>query len=195
MAKVVLKNVRGAFLNLWEPKKFGETGEARCNGSFLMDPSTPHGKSNIAAMQKAIIEVANEKWREKSKAVIQALKAKGDMCLQDGAAKSEYDGFEGMMFVSAGNKSRPVVVDKDKSPLTEADGKVYSGCFLNVSIDVWAQDNKYGKRVNAKLLAVQFHADGAAFSGGAGYDDSDFEGEEATETAGAAAGGDDDFFS
>lgn len=191
--KVVLKNVRGAFLNLWEPKKFGDTGEARCNGLFLMDPKTPHGTANIKAIKDAAVAVAKEKWGAKAGDVFKTIQAKGDLCLQDGAAKSEYDGFDGMMFVSAGNKARPVVVNKDKTPLTERDGIVYSGAYFNVSIDVWAQDNKYGKRINAKLNAVQFHADGEAFSGGEGYSDDDFEsegdGDEST-----SAGGDDDFF-
>jgi hypothetical protein len=79
-----------------------------------------------------------------------------------------------MVYVSARNKARPVVIDKDKSPLTQADGKPYAGCYVNVSLDVWAQSNQYGKRINAKLLAVQFDKDGDAFSGGEGYSDDDF---------------------
>jgi len=31
---------------------------------------------------------------------------------------------------------------------------------------VWAQDNQYGKRINAKLRAVQFYKDGAPFGEG-----------------------------
>lgn len=33
-------------------------------------------------------------------------------------------------------------------------------------VEFWAQDNNYGKRVNATLLGVQFVRDGAAFAGG-----------------------------
>lgn len=33
----------------------------------------------------------------------------------------------------------------------EADGLVYSGCYVNARIELWAQDNANGKRVNAKL--------------------------------------------
>ena len=33
-------------------------------------------------------------------------------------------------------------------------------------IDIWAQDNNFGKRVNASLGGVQFLRDGDAFAGG-----------------------------
>lgn len=171
--KVILKGARGAFLNIWEPKSFGDTGEPRCGGSFLLDPKTQ--KAEVDKVIAAINEVAKEKWAAKAGDVLKTLKAKGDLCLHPGETKAEYDGFEGMVFVSASNKARPVVIDKDKSPLTQSDGRPYSGCYVNVSVDVWAQDNKYGKRINAKLLAVQFSRDGDAFSGGEGYADTDFE--------------------
>jgi hypothetical protein len=190
--QVVLKSVRGAFLNLWEPKQYNGTGEAACNGNFIIE------KGNDAAlkvMTDAIKQVAQEKWGAKAGDMLKALKAKGDLCLHDGAEKAEYAGFDGNFFVSARNKARPIVVDRDRSPLTQADGRPYSGCYLNVSIDVWAQDNGYGKRINAKLLAVQFVKDGEAFGGGAvgSADQFDDLGDDEDGAPGAAATvGDDD---
>lgn len=189
--KVVLSNVRLAFSKIWEPEQFNGTGEPACSGAFLMDPNTPHGQANIKKVQEAMKAVAIEKWKDKAAATLKALGAKSDLCLHDGAEKSEYDGFEGMLFVTARNKARPTVVDSDKSPLTQADGKPYSGCYVNVSLDVWAQDNKFGKRINAKLIAVQFKADGPSFSGGEGYSDDDFGVEE---SEGSFAGTNDEFF-
>lgn len=190
--KVIIKGARGAFLNLWEPKQFNGTGEARCNGNFLLDPTKQ--KAEVDKVVAAIQEVAREKWGAKAGDVLKTLKAKGDLCLHPGETKSEYDGFEGMVFVSAANKARPVVVDKDKTPLTQSDGKPYSGCYVNVSVDIWAQDNNFGKRINAKLLAVQFHADGDAFSGGEGYTDDDFEDEAGGEGGGSNDDSGGDFF-
>jgi hypothetical protein len=173
--KVVLKRARIAFAKIWEPEQFGGQGEPACSGSFILDPKAQ--KAEVDKMIAAINEVAKEKWKDKAADMLKTLKAKGDICLHDGATKSEYDGFAGNVFVSARNKVRPVVVDKNKSPLTQADGRPYSGCFVNVSLDIWAQENKYGKRINAKLLAVQFEDEGLAFSGGEGYSDADFEDE------------------
>jgi len=45
----------------------------------------------------------------------------------------------------------------------EENGKPYAGCYVNMSIRLWAQDNQFGKRVNAQLRAVQFVKDGEAF--------------------------------
>jgi hypothetical protein len=170
--KVVLNGVRLAFASIWEPKQFNGTGETACSAAFIIDPKTQ--PAEISKVVEAIKAVAAEKWGAKANDMLTMLKAKGDLCLQDGATKATYDGFAGNMFVSARNKARPVVVDKDKSPLTQSDGKPYSGCYVNVSIEIWAQDNGYGKRINAKLIAIQFAKDGQAFSGGEGYTDSDF---------------------
>jgi hypothetical protein len=65
------------------------------------------------------------------------------------------------------------VIDRDKSPLTAEDGKPYSGCYVNCSLELWAQDNSYGKRINAQLGGVQFFKDGDAFSGGGSAADAD----------------------
>ena len=37
---------------------------------------------------------------------------------------------------------------------------------MNAILDIWAQDNQYGKKVNAQLQGVQFFKDGDAFAGG-----------------------------
>jgi hypothetical protein len=59
-------------------------------------------------------------------------------------------------------------VDKDRSPLVSADGRPYSGCYVNAQVEVWAQDHKsFGKRINAQLLGVQFVEDGDSFQAGA----------------------------
>lgn len=204
--KVVLHHARGAFLNIFEPKQYNGTGDARCNGNFILDPTKQ--KAELDKVLAAIQQVATEKWGAKAIDVLKTLKAKGDLCIHDGATKAEYDGFEGMVFISASNKGRPAVVAKrkfngkavglDQAGNTYIDGVrtdvgfpvtvPYSGCYVNVSIDVWVQDNAYGKRVNAKLLAVQFDDDGPAFSGGEGFSEADFD--DTSEEGGAAGGGD-----
>ena len=37
---------------------------------------------------------------------------------------------------------------------------------MNAIVELWAQDNNYGKRINASLAGVQFAKDGEAFAGG-----------------------------
>jgi hypothetical protein len=86
------------------------------------------------------------------------------LCLRDGAEKDEIDGYgEEIKFISASCSKRPPVVGRDLTPLAEEDGILYAGCYVNVSFRLWAQDNQFGKRVNAQLRAVQFVRDGDAF--------------------------------
>jgi hypothetical protein len=51
--------------------------------------------------------------------------------------------------------------------IIESDNKVYAGCVVNATVRLWAQDNNYGKRINAQLRAIQFVKDGAQFGEGA----------------------------
>ena len=169
--QVKLKNVRLAFPNLFVAKAVNAGDAPKFSASFLI----PYGNAQIAMIDKAIDAVAADKWGAKGASTAKTLRAGGKVCLRDGAIKEDYTGFEGHMFVSATNSTRPLVIDADKSPLTAEDGKPYAGCYVNVSLDIWAQDNAWGKRVNASLSGVQFLRDGDAFAGGAPASVDDFD--------------------
>lgn len=168
--KVSLKNVRLAFPVLFEAKAVND-GDPVFSASFLMDPKHPA----IAEIKKAIDTVGKEKWGAKWDAIKKTLESTNKVCLHDGDTKAEYAGFEGNMYVNANNKVRPTVVDRDKTPLIAADGKPYAGCYVNAIIQLWAQDNSWGKRINASLQGVQFLKDGDAFSGGGVASEDEFD--------------------
>lgn len=170
--KVSLVNVRLAFPNLFEAKSFGgDEATASHGASFLFPKTHPAYKLVTEAIEAA----AADKWEKKAADVLKQLRTADRTALHDGDSKKDYAGFEGNFFVAARNKSRPLVIDKDKSPLTAADGKPYAGCYVNAIIDIWAQDNKFGKRINATLSGVQFAKDGEAFSGSSPASTNDFE--------------------
>jgi hypothetical protein len=172
--KLKLTNVRMAFANIFTAKAFpGQTGGTpKFNASFLLDPKDPQVKK----IEEAITAAATEKWGAKAAAQLTALRKTDKTCLHDGDAKAQYQGFEGMVFVSASNALRPTLKARDgQTPIVESDGKLYSGCYVNAVINTWAQDNQYGKRINAELQGIQFHADGDAFGGGATATDEDFD--------------------
>ena len=161
--KVSINNVRGAFLQaLFEPETFNGEGEPAFGGAWLLAKDHPQ----VAEINAALLAVAKEKWGAKGQEVFDSLKAKDKLALHDGDTKSEYDGFAGNLFIASRSKVRPTVVDRDRSPLVQADGRPYSGCYCNVIVEFWAQDNSYGKRINAQLKGVQFVKDGDAFGGG-----------------------------
>jgi len=167
--KLLLRDVRLAFPNLWKATAPKGGGEEAFSASFLL--TADH--KQLPEIKKALAAVASEKWGAKSVAVYKALEAADKTCLHNGDSKAEYDGFEGNLYISSRAKIRPSVFDGQRSPLTEADGKPYSGCYVNASIELWAQDNSYGKRINAQLRGVQFLRDGDAFAGGGKAADAD----------------------
>lgn len=184
MAKVLLKDVRLAFPDLWKPGKpmAGSTSDPKHGGSFIFAPDSDAAK----VAQAEFIKVATEKFGPNAGAILAEL-PKDKKCLRRGDGNLAKDGtvrngFAGMLYLRASNKIRPVVVNRDKTPLTEADGKPYAGCYVNVTVDIYAHDKPgLGKRVDATLLAVQFVRDGEAFGGGVGsaddFDDLADEGE------------------
>ena len=169
--KIKLNNVRLSFAQLFEAKTVNGEGKPAFSASFLINPKDPQ----VQMINDAIDAVAKEKWAGKAEANLKVMRTGDKVCLHNGDLKANYDGFEGMLFVSARNALRPLVVDVDKSPLTAQDGKPYSGCYVNASLELWAQDNNYGKRVNATLMGVQFFKDGESFSGGGVASEDDFD--------------------
>ena len=178
--KVNLNNVRITFPQLFEPKQVNGQGDPKFSAAFLF--AKDH--AGVAALQKAILDAANEKWGAKAGDVLKALKASDKICVHDGDAKSDYDGYAGNYFLNASNKIRPLVVDGNKAPLDSSSGKPYSGCYVNAIVEIWPQDNQFGKRVNASLLGVQFVGDGERLAGGGVASQDDFEPIPGTEAAG-----------
>ncbi len=137
------------------------------NAALLRCGSVPCGAAAVAAVNAAITEAATEKWKDKAPALLTSLRATDKLCLHVGDTKAQYDGFAGNHFVSTGNEARPTIVDRNGSPLVAGDGRPYAGCYCIFNVEVWAQDNKWGKRVNATLRSIQFVADGDSFAAGA----------------------------
>lgn len=169
--KIKLNAVRLSFPQLFEAKTVNGEGKPAFSAAFLVDPKSPQ----VSVINNAINAVATEKWGAKAEAVLKTIRAADKTCLHSGDLKSNYDGFEGMLYVSARNAIKPLVIDTNRSPLTEQDGKPYAGCYVNVSLELWAQDNNYGKRVNATLMGVQFFKDGESFAGGGVASEDDFD--------------------
>lgn len=167
-----LSNVRIAFPNIFtaQAPKDGK-GKAAFSASFLMPPNHP----DVARIRAAIQEVAKAKWGDQVGNILPGLIAGDKVCLHSGETKAQYDGYAGNLFVSSRGYMKPLVIDQNKQPLTEADGKPYSGCYVNAQVSIWAQQNQHGKRVNAQLQGVQFLRDGEAFGGGGVADVDDFD--------------------
>lgn len=154
MSKIVLKDVRLSFPSLFTTELYNGVDTGKYAASFLVDKNSDQGKK----LAKAVQAVAEEKFGK-------PLPKKIEYCLKDGD-EVEYDGYEGMWAIKANTKKRPVVIDRKKTPIAENDDVVYPGCYVNASIEVYAMDNQWGKRIGCQLNGVQFVRDGDAFGSG-----------------------------
>jgi hypothetical protein len=81
-----------------------------------------------------------------------------------------------MHYISPTSAAQPFIVDADgRTQLVESMGRPYAGCYVMAVMQIWAQDNSWGRKINAELLAVQFMRAGSAFAGGARVTVDDFE--------------------
>lgn len=151
--KIKLKNVRLSFPSLFNKAEFnGDVG--KFEATFLINKETQ--AVMIAGIEEKIEEIIKEN----------KVKVPNDKrCVKDGD-DVDYAGYNGCMSIKAANNKRPLVIDRDKTILVEDDAKPYSGCYVNATVELWLQNNNFGKRVNCNLLAVQFVKDGEAFGAG-----------------------------
>lgn len=169
--KIKLNNVRLSFAELFEAKTVNGEGKPAYSASFLISPKDPQ----VALINAAIDSVAQDKYGAKAEANLKIMRTADKVCLHSGDLKANYAGFEGMLYINARNTMPPIVIDVDRSELSSRHGKPYSGCYVNVSLELWPQDNNYGKRINATLLGVQFFKDGESFAGGSAASIDDFD--------------------
>lgn len=174
--RILLKNVRVAFAQgIFEPQKVDESSKPRYGCSFLLTPDHPQ----LADVKSKMRAVAVEKWKGKADAQMAALEKKDKTALHDGNDKPNYDGYPGNFYISAAAQetNAPTVVNQDKTPFDARKGhkRIYSGCYVNASIEFWAQDNQFGQRVNATLRGVQFLKDGDSFSAASAASSDEFE--------------------
>lgn len=150
--KLILKGVRCSFPSLFETEQYGgqDTGKYAC--TFLI---SKEDDAQVKKIKQAIKAAAEGKF---GKPLPKGLAS----CLSDGD-DVDYDGYAGMFSVKASTKKRPIVVDSDKSPIADSDDRVYAGCYINASLELWVQDNQYGKGVRAQLNGIQFVKDGDRF--------------------------------
>ena len=172
--KVLLKDVRISFISaLWEPEQYQGKGAFRHSATFLTVP----GSANDKAIWDAIKAVAAEKFEKKAPALLESMKGNSNkFCYMNGDTK-DYDGYQGMFYLAGHRKQTdgaPLVMNANKSPLTAESGILYGGCYVNASVDIYAQagDNP---GIRCGLIAVQFLRKGDSFGGASRSNGDEFE--------------------
>ena len=170
---IKVQDVRLAFANLFEAKAMvGATGadanKKRYGCTLIIQPDHPA----IPQIKARIEAAATEKWKGNAAGMLASIIEQGRCAYSKVPKRNKkgevYAGFEGMYSIAANRsekQGRPEVFDADKTPLGEKVGRPYNGCYVNGYIDIWA-DDRWGPRICATLVAVQFRRDGDAFGGG-----------------------------
>ena len=174
---IYLTNVRLSFPAIATPKAFEEGGKAMYGADFILPPDHP----GFAAFMKAVNERAVLKWTDKAAAILQMIH--GDRKLRcysrgeeriDKKTMEPLEGYAGMVCITAKKDRQPqligldgLAVDPENTMQTQAIArKLYGGCYVNVAVKPWLQDNKYGKGVRCDFVAIQFAKDGPPFGEG-----------------------------
>lgn len=178
MSKIKIGNARLSFPSLFQTAKFNSEDTGKYEATFILD-KVEHAE---------LIESIKAKINAMLKDEIKGKLAPDKICFKDGDDQDRPE-YAGKYVIKASTKKRPLVIKRDKSPITEDDNIVYAGCYVHGIISLWAQNNSYGKRINAQLDGIQFVKDGDSFGdAGIGTDAFDAFGDSTDDD-------DDDFFS
>jgi hypothetical protein len=153
--KIKIANTRLSFPSLFNTAKFGGEDTGKYEATFILD------KKGHADVIKEINDAIDSLCKSELKGKV----APDKLALKDGDDNIRVE-FHGAMVLKASTKRRPLVITRDKTPIVESDNIVYAGCYVNGIVSLWAQNNQYGKRINAQLDAVQFVRDGEPFGDG-----------------------------
>lgn len=169
--EIKLKNIQIAFPALAEPQAFGD-GEPAYGGKFPIEKESAHQK----LIEETMLAVAKDQWQKDGEKVLALLVEDGKTCFVKKEYKNKktgepYDGFAGTFYLSTRNaKVQPTIIDrfgKKVENKNDIERLIYSGCLTHISVDIWAQDNKWGRRINATLRGVMYAGEGTRFGGSA----------------------------
>ena len=153
---ILLKGIRASYPHIFKAQAFEDGGDPSFSITGLL-PKATHAKAK-EMIDKEIAKLLAE-------AKMKSPPADKLFC-RDGDATDKPEN-AGCWTVSAREKKKPTARNKANENVdsTEAD-MFYGGCWVNLLIRPWIQNNKFGKRVNANFSAIQFVKDDAPFGEG-----------------------------
>ena len=153
--KIKIKNAMLSFPNLFTPTSM-EEGQTKKYSCVFMLPKEDNEKS-----YEAIMAVYNELAKEN--------KVKKDLpndnkFIVDGD-ETERPEYAGHWIIKAKNKTRPIVIDRNRAPIAEDDGLIYGGCIANGIVEPYFYKHaSSGKQfIIASLKGVQWVGKGTPF--------------------------------
>ena len=175
--QIRIKGVTLSFPAIAEPKAFGENTPAY-GAKFAIKPGSEQQK----AIEAAMLKVAKEEWKDEGESILNRLIEDGKVAFVKKVYRKKtgevYAGFEGMHYLSTRNaKTQPTVYDRRNEEVlgkSAIEQQAHSGAVVTASLDVWAQDNKWGRRINCSLRGIMLTGEGENFSGSTPASANDF---------------------
>lgn len=183
--KIKLRNVRLSYEHIFTPTKFDDNQEtAKYSATFII----PKDHADVPAIKKALMEAGKETFPADFQT---GAWPKGYTCgLKDADKDTDSNGevlaekneaYKGCYIIEANSVRRPLAIDRKKAAVTEEDGVIYSGCYVNAVLGISGYTyGKVKKGVKAYLNGVQFVADGERFGADAmsDFDELDEDGDD-----------------
>ena len=153
--KCTTPEFRVSFPNVFKAKAFDEGDEPKYSVAMLFKKNADLSELKRAAKNALIEEFGpKENWPSGL-----------DMPFWDGNDKEELEGYADMIVVNAKSKTRPGLIDRDKSPITEEDDAFYAGCYARATLIAYGFKKGKNKGVAFALQNIQKLRDGEKFSG------------------------------
>jgi len=174
---IMISNARLSFPKLTEPTAFQEGQIKKYSADFILDPASDDFKKFMQEVSK----MAQVKWNENAGAVLQMVQNDRKLrCFGMGSEKIDkktfkpYLGYEGNAYINANNANMPQMIEANGKAVDPANTmayqaqarKMYGGCYVNVALKPWIQENAFGRGIRCELVALQFAKDGEAFGDG-----------------------------
>lgn len=164
--KVTLPKFRLNFPALFEPKQYEQNGKPKGDPQFSLVACWPKASLKDGTLKKvkaAIHQACVNAWGEEESEWPEIKKP-----WKNGDEMSDYNGFEGMVFVqphTSEKMGRPGIVDQKLQEVIDP-SEIYAGCFCLATVTVKAFDiSKDNKGVTMYLQNVQKAGDGPRLDG------------------------------
>jgi hypothetical protein len=174
--RIILKNVRISYANLFEPRPVGEGDNAKMKYSTAV--IVPYDHPQAESLKKKIDALGTSKfgdgwgavkrkrnplrdpWKEYEKARKEA-EDEGDdpdeIPAPDESTRNCY-------VINCSSERKPQIVDRQLQPILD-ESEIYSGCYVNISVGGYAYDKEGNKGVGWGLNNVQLVKQGERLGG------------------------------
>ena len=179
--KVMLRNVRLSYEHIFQPSAMDDSSTPKYSAELLIPKDHP----DLPAVKRAVFEAGAEKFgstfapgKPWPMGYTCALKDADKDTDGSGVILSEKNpASKGCYILKTSSKTRPATVGRRKETIVEADGIIYSGCYVNVSAAANGYEfGKVKKGVTCYLNGVQFVQDGERFGSDASSDFDELDG-------------------